>query len=170
MTHPTCAVLAAALVSWTAGCSKGDRGADNTWKPFEYTAIGVVVDAPGNARESALGGGISASEGDTDCSASIRVVTDQPLAYENLLDNVEAIGGAIKALEKEKTDADDWTVDFVGDRKSGFQRSQRLGDKVVQCGGFGSSDAVACMKKVCASLKPLAAARARLITAPAKGS
>jgi hypothetical protein len=155
MTHPTRAVLAATLALWTAGCSKGDT---DTWKPFEYTAIGVVVDAPGNARESALGGGISASEGDTDCSASIRLVTDQPLAYENLLDNVDSIGGAIKDIKKEKTDANHWSVEFVGERKSGFQRSQRLGDKVVQCGGFGSPDAVACMKKVCASLKPLAAA------------
>jgi hypothetical protein len=158
MTHPMRAVLVAALALSMAGCSKDDKrgggaGEPAAWKPFALTELGVVVDAPGNAKEHVLGRGITASEGSSDCSVNIHLVVDQALAYENLLDSVGSIGGTITDLEKEKTDAKNWVVAFVGDRKSGFQRSQQLGDKVVQCGGFGKPEAVACVKKICGSLR-----------------
>lgn len=147
-------VLVAALALWTAGCGKSDKGSSG-WTPFELADIGVVVNAPSNAEKNPLGHGLLATEGNSDCSASIHLVVNQSQAYENVLSNVEVIGGAVKDLEKEKTDNDNWVVEFVGERKSGFQRSRRLGDKVVQCGGFGPPDSVACIKKVCASLKLL---------------
>jgi hypothetical protein len=178
MAHLIRTTLIVALAVWTAGCGKKDKDGENkgeedkgappaeakggggdedpnAWKPFTLEDVGVVVDAPGNAKKSGMGSGISASEGNTYCNVSIGLVDDKSQTYENLLTNAENIGGAISEMKKEKTDDNNWVVDFVGAKKSGFRHRQQLGDKVVQCGGFGKPDTVACVKKVCASLKPL---------------
>ncbi len=174
-------VLAALLTLSVAGCGKdkdkdkGGGGQDEAagtqaakgggaaadpkaWKPFKMEDLGVVVDAPGDAKKSALGGISATSEG-WYCNVDLHAVGEKPQTYENFLHNIENgnIGGAIKEMrKKEKTDDNTFIIDFIGERKSGYYHRQKIGDKVIQCGGNGEKESsYNCIKKVCESLKAI---------------
>ncbi len=133
--------------------SGDDKGGDpNAWKDLSLDKLGLVAHVPGNAKVGAFGG---ISSADYKCRLD---VFDKGDTFDNWVANIEKgnKGGALKDMvKKDKTDDDNWVIQWTTDKKFGYVASKKIGDKVYQCVNFqaDSQEKIDCTIKMCDSLK-----------------
>jgi hypothetical protein len=141
-----------------AGAPAGDKApaakSASEWADIELPDLGLIANAPGDAKVSKMGGLTAMNYA---CQAMINEKGDMSPSYDNQLGNVEKgnAGGPVKEMKrKEKTDDDNWVIEYSTDKKWGYFSSRKIGDKVYSCSRVSSKEeGHACVVKVCESLK-----------------
>jgi len=136
-----------------AGGDSDSDGDPKAWKDLERPKLGLVAHVPGNAKVGAFGGISSA-----DYKCRLDVFEKATTTFDNWVTNIEKgnKGGPLKDMvKKDKTDDDNWVIQWTTDKKFGYVASKKIGDKVFQCVNFQatSQDKIDCTIKMCDSLK-----------------
>lgn len=137
-----------------AGGDKAGGGSASEWKDIELPELGLIANAPGDAKLSKLGGLTAMGY---DCQPMMNTVSDMSPSYENTKTNVDKghQGGPLAAYAKdEKTDDKNWVLDWKTDKKWGYASRRVIGDKEISCGRVSADEAGhKCVVKVCESLR-----------------
>ena len=135
----------------------GDKPAADAGPKELKLSNGITVTAPGDAKESTMGGSITVMALNGKCQAMLFEKSDMSPSFENNIANIERgnKGGPLKEMKrKEQKGPDDFVIEWTTDKKFGYASRKTVQGKVWSCDRVSSdADGHACVVKICESMK-----------------